>query len=173
MRQTNETGRTLLEMLMVMSLLSLMVISTVGGIQYGAGVYRAGVITTEVDDVARQTMRLMAFFGGDVSVADRQLTAVNFCASNILQRACTPVDQVASYPAGWSNGEIKVNLTMGQPVTITVTNIPAVICGKMREYKWKNAYIMEENCAAMVFGLALNAGGGGSIGLSPTYHAWA
>ena len=163
MRQTNETGRTLVEMLVVMSLISIMVISAVGGIQYAAGVYRAGVITTEVDDVARQTMRLMAFFGGDVSISDgvaqtvyaRHVTADHFCKSDILPRVCTPSGHVATYPAGWSNGEIKVDLTINQPVAITVTNIPAAICARMQEYKWKNAYVINENCAAMIFRLAL------------------
>ncbi len=142
MHRTDEAGRTLLEMFIVMTLLAVITISVVQGLQHAIGVYRASAITTEVDEIAHQTLRLTAFYQDF-----KKANMTHLCDADILPRSC--VD--GAWPAGWSGGTIVVAPTdANKSFTITITNIPDLICGRMQIYGWKNVKFRSNDCDTMV-----------------------
>ncbi|MDD3668794.1 MAG: type 4 pilus major pilin [Alphaproteobacteria bacterium] len=155
MHRTNETGRTLLEMFVVMTLLAVITIGVVQGLQHAIGVYRASVVTTEVDEIAKQTLRLTSFYS---NFAQANMTIL--CDNDILPRACV----AGAWPAGWSGGTIAVApVDNDASFTITITNIPDLICGRMKVYGWQNVYIEDPSCGAMVFEPTLSYGGAAEV----------
>ena len=113
---TNESGRSLIEMLGVISLIAVITVSSMGVVNFIQTRYRVATIQSEVEEIVRGVFDLFSFHRTLKNIPDIQKT---ICENDILPRDC--------FGNKWENefgGNIEVTFTEGEKIQITYTNLP-------------------------------------------------
>lgn len=113
---TNESGRSLIEMLGVISLIAVITVSGMSVVSLIHTKYRVATIQSEVEEIVRGVFDLFSFHRTLKNISDIQKT---ICENDILPRDC--------FGNKWKNefgGDIEVTLTDTEKIKIEYTNIP-------------------------------------------------
>lgn len=126
----DEQGRSLIEILGVITLVAII---TVAGFQVTASVqnrYRAAIIQSDVENIVQGIQNLFSFrrkLPMTSNYEEWEQAATDICESKLIDKTC-------SSPAQWRNefeGRISVEITSDQDIVITYTKLPEVICRRL------------------------------------------
>lgn len=123
MRTNNESGRTMVETMAVLVVITVMMLGVISGMGFMFTSWRLYTLRTEVEEIAQGVLDLTSW--------DRGFAKANMgviCANDILPRACT--NNAWSHPWG---GEIRVYPTDGDSrFEILVDKLPRNVCIELK-----------------------------------------
>lgn len=128
----NESGRSLIEMLAVISVISMITIGSISAMNYGMQTYRANASYDLVESTAQRVSDLYSWVRTYPS-ADKMKTQI--CENDIFDGGCIAGESVATAAAPW--GQIKIDREDDASFRITLTNVPQRGCELLKQMGWQ------------------------------------
>lgn len=133
--QNQETGRSLVEMLCVIGIISILTVGVMSTVQYGMTSYRAEAMHTTIEYVANGTADIYSWSRA-YPTSDDDSMAKRIIDNNICDN-CTRNGTRVEIPTTW--GHITVEPVNESYFQITTGQIPTKVCEYLSESNWQIA----------------------------------
>lgn len=123
----NESGRSLIEMLGTIAIITMITIGGITATQVGLDTYRTNVVQDEVEQIILGVQDLYSWQRGYSG-----LTMARICDNEVLDRACKGNVWTTSF-----GGSSKMSVEgEGDTFAVTVTDVPAFACRNLTNRTW-------------------------------------
>ena len=155
--KTNESGRTMLEMLGVLGIMGIIMYGAVAGINYGMSTYKINQTYNEVQEVIQSIQDMYSWQRG----YPKDFSGETLCDNDVFVR-CSD-----NTPKNTFEGDIEVkgNCSSGSLCNsfyVTYPNIPQEVCYRLKEMDW-GTVCMDSGCS--------NEEGGNTVKFCPKTKA--
>ncbi len=133
----NESGRSLIEMLAVISIISIITVGAVNGLGYANRLFRATEIQNDVEALASGVIDLYSW-----QRDYNNLNMTTICDNDILMRDCVN----NAFPAPGADTIIVQKTGGGDSFEIVVTGLPRLTCNALKDKKWIYVQAPTEAC---------------------------
>jgi len=131
MKSNNESGRSLVEMLGVLTIIGVLGVGVISSVNFGMESMRVAAVYDEVEVTAQGVRDLYSWQRNYPS--DTASMREKICNNGVFDRDCT-ANHVVTTP--WGN--LEVSSGGDDHFMITLTNVPKRACERLLAYQWKN-----------------------------------
>ena len=128
----NESGRSLIEMLAVISVISMITVGSISAMNYGLQAYRANASYDLVESTAQRVSDLYSWMKGYPTDSEKMKNLI--CDNDIFDNGCID-GAVATAAAPW--GQIKIEAGDETVFRITLTDVPQRGCDQLKQMGWR------------------------------------
>ena len=132
MKQNNQSGRSMIEMLAVLMIIGVLTVGAVTGLSQAVDKYKAEKIHSDVQYINQEVANLYSWMRNYPSVADMN----RFCNNDIFPDGCDG-SNVGANPYG---GQYAISFDKGQMI-IQVDGLPDEVCKDLTLREW--SYVAE------------------------------
>ncbi len=129
----NESGRSLIEMLAVISVISMITVGSISAMNYGLQAYRANASYDLVESTAQRVSDLYSWMKGYPNDSASMKNLI--CNNDIFDSDCIGNESVATAAAPW--GQIKIEAGDETAFRITLTDVPQRGCEQLKQMGWR------------------------------------
>ena len=129
----NESGRSLIEMLAVISVISMITVGSISAMNYGLQAYRANASYDLVESTAQRVSDLYSWMKEYPTDSTSMKNLI--CNNDIFDSECIGNESVATAAAPW--GQIKIEAGDATAFRITLTDVPQRGCEQLKQMGWR------------------------------------
>ena len=145
MKSNNESGRSLVEMLGVLTIIGILGVGVISSVNFGMESMRIASAYDEVELTAQGVRDLYSWQRNYPLPAQKADMKAKICANGIFDRECdTAVADAAAVPTSW--GVLQVLPNNEESFTIELTGVPEKACTRLLAYQWKNVEPETTDC---------------------------
>ncbi len=137
----NESGRSLIEMLAVISVISMITVGSISAMNYGLQAYRANASYDLVESTAQRVSDLYSWMKGYPNDSASMKNLI--CDNDIFDNGCINSESVATAAAPW--GQIKIEAGDETAFRITLTDVPQRGCEQLKQMGWRYVQPADES----------------------------
>ena len=146
MMNTNETGRSMVEMLGVLAVIGVLTVGGISAMNFGMQAYNVSQVYSQVEETARGISDIFSWSRayptkGDTNFATR-VVGNDVCDAY----GCQVKGKGVEADTPW--GKMTVTPETGDYFVITLDSVPKAACEQLKAYQWQNVKVSESktNC---------------------------
>lgn len=145
MMNTNETGRSMVEMLGVLAVIGVLTVGGISAMNFGMQAYNVSQVYSQVEETARGISDIFSWSRayptkGDTNFATR-VVGNDVCDAY----GCQVTDDEKAVEADTPWGKMTVTPETGDYFVITLDSVPKAACEQLKAYQWQNVSVRPEN----------------------------
>ena len=146
MKSNNESGRSLVEMLGVLTIIGILGVGVISSVNFGMESMRIASVYDEVELTAQGVRDLYSWQRNYPSNEQKADMRTKICANGVFDRDCdSSVTDAAAVSTAW--GVLQVSPNNLESFTIELTGVPEKACTRLLAYQWKNVEPKTSVCA--------------------------
>lgn len=141
MMNTNETGRSMVEMLGVLAVIGVLTVGGISAMNFGMQAYNVSQVYSQVEETARGISDIFSWSRAYPTTNDFGLRIVNNDVCDAY--GCQVKDKGVEADTPW--GKMTVTPETGDYFVITLDSVPKAACEQLKAYQWQNVSVRPEN----------------------------
>ena len=144
---TQETGRTMMEMIGVIAIIGVLTIGAISTVNYGLESFRVSSAHSLVENTANNVSDLYSWKRGFPTTEEAKAMRNKICANKeVFDEDCVAEQETAA-TVGTAWGYLKVEPKNISQFQITLTNVPYQACNQLLGMKWTNVTMETSACS--------------------------
>lgn len=141
MMNTNETGRSMVEMLGVLAVIGVLTVGGISAMNFGMQAYNVSQVYSQVEETARGISDIFSWSRAYPTTNDFGLRIVNNDVCDAY--GCQVNGKGVEADTPW--GKMTVTPETGDYFVITLDSVPKAACEQLKAYQWQNVSVRPEN----------------------------
>lgn len=141
MMNTNETGRSMVEMLGVLAVIGVLTVGGISAMNFGMQAYNVSQVYSQVEETARGISDIFSWSRAYPTTNDFGLRIVNNDVCDAY--GCQVEGKGVKADTPW--GKMTVTPEKGDYFVITLDSVPKAACEQLKAYQWQNVSVRPEN----------------------------
>lgn len=140
MMNTNETGRSMVEMLGVLAVIGVLTVGGISAMNFGMQAYNVSQVYSQVEETARGISDIFSWSRAYPTTNDFGLRIVNNDVCDAY--GCQVNGKGVEADTPW--GKMTVTPETGDYFVITLDSVPKAACEQLKAYQWQNVSVRPE-----------------------------
>jgi len=136
MKNINESGRSMVEMLGVLAIIGVLTVGAMSTVNYGIESFRVRSVYDSVEETARGVADLYSWKRSYADDGDASATKAKIC-KNVFDDKCIESETNAAIKTAWGNLSVALDEN-GAEFHIQVTGVPYGSCNQLLNMDWIN-----------------------------------